>query len=72
MKIADLGFARFTGGGVLSSFCGTPLNMAPEVLEKKGYTMKADIWALGVFLYELLTGVTPFIGASKTQLKQCI
>jgi serine/threonine-protein kinase ULK/ATG1 len=37
IKIADLGFARFTGGSQLKSFCGTPLNMAPEVLEKKGY-----------------------------------
>ena len=57
---------------MLNSFCGTPLNMAPEILEKKGYTQKADIWSLGVLLFELISGVTPFQGFSKSELKQKI
>jgi len=36
--------------------------MAPELIERKRYSEKVDIWSLGVITYQLLSGVTPFDG----------
>ena len=62
VKIADFGFARFVEGPnlLLESFLGTPLTMAPEILERKPYDDKCDIWSLGVIIYQILTGRFPF------------
>lgn len=71
IKIGDLGFAR-EARGMLDSYCGTPINMAPEVLEKRVYSTKADVWSLGIVVYELLTGTPPFIANTKSELKSNI
>ena len=42
------------------SVCGTPLFMAPEIVKKVNYSHKADIWSVGVILFKLLNGETPF------------
>ena len=71
IKIADLGFARELSYEDLSStMCGTPLVMAPEVLNGKLYNHKADVWSLGIVFFEMLTGFTPFTGMDKTDLKR--
>lgn len=49
--------------------CGTPLYMAPEILEGKPYDHKVDVWSLGAVFYEMLTGFTPFTGRNKNDLK---
>lgn len=71
VKIADLGFAR-EAEDMMESYCGTPLNMAPEILEKRLYSYKADLWSLGVILFELVTGDPPFTAHTKCELKQNI
>ena len=40
--------------------CGTPVYMAPELVKGTGYAKPADVWALGVFLHEMLAGKPPF------------
>jgi serine/threonine protein kinase len=52
IKIADLGFAcNFEPGTGLSMVLGTPLYMAPELVKKKKYNEKVDIWSLGIITY---------------------
>jgi len=43
--------------------------MAPEVLEKRLYNFKADIWSLGVMIFELITSEPPFNATTKNELK---
>ncbi|XP_023331893.1 serine/threonine-protein kinase 36 isoform X2 [Eurytemora carolleeae] len=69
-KLCDFGFARNLGVHtlVLTSIKGTPLYMAPELIEEKPYDHTADIWSLGCIVYELLTGYPPFSTSSLFQL----
>lgn len=62
IKIADFGCSRIVpeDDGLLSTYCGTPLTMAPEVLFGDDYTPKCDIWSLGILLYFVLAGKYPY------------
>jgi len=57
--IVDLGFAKEVKDKTYT-LCGTPLYIAPEVILSKGHNKAADIWSLGVLIYEMVYGVTPF------------
>ncbi|KAL0108044.1 hypothetical protein PUN28_014954 [Cardiocondyla obscurior] len=61
-KLCDFGFARSmsTGTHVLTSIKGTPLYMAPELIEECPYDHNADLWSLGCIVYELVVGAPPF------------
>ncbi|KAL5457363.1 hypothetical protein EMCRGX_G034612 [Ephydatia muelleri] len=62
LKIADFGFAKQlrAENGLLMTPCYTANFVAPEVLKKQGYDAAIDIWSLGVLLYTMLAGSTPF------------
>ncbi|RNF26328.1 putative folate/biopterin transporter [Trypanosoma conorhini] len=74
IKLGDFGFSKqYTDSVSLdvgSSFCGTPYYLAPELWERKRYSKKADMWSLGVILYELLTLHRPFKGPSQREIMQ--
>eukprot|EP01062_Namystynia_karyoxenos_P057934 TRINITY_DN4916_c0_g1_i1.p1 TRINITY_DN4916_c0_g1~~TRINITY_DN4916_c0_g1_i1.p1 ORF type:complete len:1200 (+),score=403.66 TRINITY_DN4916_c0_g1_i1:84-3683(+) len=62
VKLCDFGFARAMSCNtmVLTSIKGTPLYMAPELVQEQPYNHTADLWSLGCILYELFYGVPPF------------
>lgn len=61
IKLADFGFAkRLLNHSKTFTFCGTPEYMAPEILFKSGYDYSVDWWSLGVVIFEMLTGYSPF------------
>mmetsp|Transcript_12655 Transcript_12655/g.38155 ORF Transcript_12655/g.38155 Transcript_12655/m.38155 type:complete len:886 (-) Transcript_12655:954-3611(-) len=63
LKIADFGFARdLQPQGLAETLCGSPLYMAPEILQHRKYDAKADLWSVGTILFELLVGRAPFGG----------
>lgn len=62
IKLCDFGFARAMSCNtmVLTSIKGTPLYMAPELVQEQAYNHTADLWSLGCILYELYYGQPPF------------
>lgn len=61
IKIIDFGFAKFLGTSARTwTLCGTPEYMAPEIIMNKGFGKGADWWALGVLIYEMMAGSSPF------------
>ncbi|CAD8178098.1 unnamed protein product [Paramecium octaurelia] len=75
LKLADFGFsvkADYSGNQLFRENVGTPLYMAPQILENKHYSTKCDIWSIGIMTYQLITGDYPWMGDDPTQLLKSI
>eukprot|EP00466_Bigelowiella_natans_P003078 jgi/Bigna1/36261/e_gw1.13.143.1 len=69
LKIADFGFARHIGAkDMAETLCGTPLYMAPEILEFKPYDTAAELWSVGAIMHEMVTGLPPFKAPNQNKL----
>jgi len=75
LMIADFGLSRIMDEEqfhVLTTTCGTPGYMAPEIFKKSGHGKPVDIWAIGVITYFLLCGYTPFDRESNLEEMEAI
>ena len=62
-KLTDFGWSNYMEGGYKrTTVCGTPIYLAPEMINNTGHNEKVDIWCIGVLLFELMTGVQPWPG----------
>ncbi|XP_029941000.1 serine/threonine-protein kinase N2 isoform X2 [Salarias fasciatus] len=70
IRIADFGLCKegMGYGDRTSTFCGTPEFLAPEVLTDNNYTRSVDWWGLGVLVYEMLVGESPFPGDDEEEV----
>lgn len=72
LQIADFGLSKMTESNKmanLTTMCGTPGYMAPEVFKKEGHGRPVDVWALGVITYFLLCGASASLLAERKRLK---
>ena len=69
LKIIDFGLAKMLDTkGVTKTYCGTPEYLAPEMINQSGHNFSIDWWALGILIYEMSIGVTPFFNKNKNFL----
>ena len=73
VRVADFGFAKFIEEAnkdtkQANTLLGTPLYMAPQILNDENYSTRCDIWSTGVLFYEILFGKLPWMGHSVPNL----
>ena len=70
VKLADFGFAVKLGDYLQYTLCGTNEYMAPEIIDHSGYAEDAELWAMGILVFELLTGSEPFAGEDRAEIRK--
>ena len=73
IKLSDFGFSKVLNEeNITNTNLGTPSTKAPEIMFGNEYNAKADLWSVGVIIYQLLYNQLPFPANNVTQLKQII
>ncbi|KAG5270323.1 hypothetical protein AALO_G00191360 [Alosa alosa] len=76
IKVTDFGLSVQKGGvgseNMLQATCGTPIYMAPEVINGHEYSQQCDVWSIGVIMYLLLSGEPPFMSSLEERLFELI
>ncbi|KAL1918409.1 uncharacterized protein VTP21DRAFT_3069 [Calcarisporiella thermophila] len=72
LLITDFGLSKIINNNILFTACGTPQYVAPEVLLQTGHGKPVDMWSLGVIVYAMLCGYTPFWGEDQASLFDAI
>ncbi|KAI9314502.1 kinase-like domain-containing protein [Dichotomocladium elegans] len=70
--LTDFGLSKVAVDGKANTFCGTAEYMAPEVLMEMNYDKSVDWWTLGILMFEMLTGDTPFRAANHKKTMDAI
>ena len=72
-KLTDFGWSNYLQEeNERYTVCGTPIYLAPEIINETGHDERVDIWCIGVLLFELSTGSPPFLGNDIETLKNNI
>ena len=72
-KLTDFGWSNYVDSNeIRRTYCGTPVYLAPEMVNEIGHDEHLDIWCIGVLLFELLTGTVPFKGKDYESLNNNI
>jgi len=67
LKITDFGFAKFIVDKTYT-LCGTPDYLAPEIVTGQGHGKGVDWWTVGVLIFEMVAGCTPFFSSEQTEM----
>ena len=71
IKLIDFGLSCFIPeDNFMNEIVGSPLYQAPEMLETGKYSKMADLWSVGIILYNMLTGTDPFSGNSDQEINE--
>jgi serine/threonine protein kinase len=72
VRITDMGISRIWTPDNANDTSGTPGYMAPEVMCRQNHGVAVDYFALGVLLFEFMTGKRPYIGKSRKEIRDHI
>ena len=69
-KLTDFGWSNYLNNNIKrTTMCGTPVYLAPELVNSTGHDHRVDIWCIGVLMFELLTGQPPWLGEDVQTIK---
>ena len=69
-KLTDFGWSNYMEGDIKrTTVCGTPVYLAPEIINNMGHDEHVDIWCIGVLLFELIVGRPPFCGETEQKVR---